>query len=71
MNAWRQLRGEPDTATATRTPAAPTGPRETRPPPSATPVRPLLIVAAASYLTLVIWSLPFAADDLADSRCHW
>ena len=69
VNAWRQLRGEPDAATATRTPAAATvsavEPASATP---ATPVRALLIVAAASYLTLVIWSLPLSSpDDLEDS----
>ena len=69
VNAWRQLRGEPDTATATRTPAAADGTAaEPAPTTSATPVRALLIVAAASYLTLVVWSLPLSsADDLEDS----
>ena len=69
VNAWRQLRGEPDTTTATRTPAAPTVPAaDPALPPSATPVRPLLIVAAASFLTLLVWSLPYSSvDDLADS----
>ena len=36
--------------------------------PSATPARALLIIAAASYLTLVIWSLPLSSpDDLENS----
>jgi len=69
VNAWRQLRGEPDVAAATRTPTAP-APAATEPAgaTSAQTVRTLLIVALASYLTLVIWSLPLSsADDLEDT----
>jgi hypothetical protein len=53
----------------TRTSAATTAPAvEPAAAPSATPVRALLIIAAASYLTLVIWSLPMGSpDDLEDS----
>jgi hypothetical protein len=68
VNAWRQLRGEPE-ATATRTPASPTA-TTTDPAPITSPqtVRALLIIAAASYLTLVVWSLPMSsADDLGDT----
>lgn len=70
VNAWRQLRGEPDAAT-------PAGPATaaaamTAPEPVATTapqtLRALIIVAAASFATLVVWSLPYTSvDDLADS----
>jgi hypothetical protein len=68
VNAWRQLRGEPEVGT-TRPPGGPAAPTvEPAPTTSAQTVRALVIIAAASYLTLVIWSLPLgSADDLEDS----
>ena len=68
VNAWRQLRGEPE-ATAARTTAGPTT-TTIEPAPTTSPqtVRALVIIAAASYLTLVVWSLPLnSADDLGDT----
>lgn len=64
INAWRQLRGEPPAATATRAPAS----AEPVSPASPQSVRALLIVTAVSYLTLVVWSLPLSSpDDLENS----
>jgi hypothetical protein len=71
VNAWRQLRGEPE-AVATASPAAVTArtgssvkPEE---PISAQTIRVLLIVVGVSYLTLVVWSLPLSTPgDLEDS----
>ncbi len=71
VNAWRQLRGEPEpvatanpVAAANRagssvTPELPISPRATR---------ALLITIGVSYLTLVVWSLPLSyATDLNDT----
>jgi hypothetical protein len=71
LNAWRQLRGEPE-AVATAHPAAATARAgsSVRPevPISAQTIRVLLITVGVSYLTLVVWSLPLSSpEDLEDS----
>ena len=71
VNAWRQLRGEPE-AVATASPTAVTAragssvrPEE---PISAQTIRVLLITIGVSYLTLVVWSLPLSSpENLEDS----
>lgn len=62
VDAWRQLRGEPQGATATRRSAGP--PSATAPAPtSASTLRVLAIVTAVSYLLLVLSSLPLNSPD--------
>ena len=71
LNAWRQLRGEPEVAATGRTgtvtasagssvsPEVPISPQA---------IRALVIVIGVSYLTLVVWSLPLSRpEDLEDS----
>jgi hypothetical protein len=71
LNAWRQLRGEPEvSATARPVAAAARTGSSVRPelPISAQAIRVLLIIIGVSYLTLVVWSLPLSnPDELADS----
>jgi hypothetical protein len=67
VNAWRQLRGEPE-AVATASPAAVTARtgssvKPDEEPISAQAVRVLLIIIGVSYLTLVVWSLPLASPE--------
>ena len=65
MNAWRQLRGEPEAvATAHPATAAGTGSSATAEQPiSAQTIRVLLITVGVSYLTLVVWSLPLSSPE--------
>jgi hypothetical protein len=71
LNAWRQLRGEPELAgtAGSATAAARTGSSATPELPiSAQATRALLILLGASYLTLVVWSLPLSRpEDIEDS----
>jgi hypothetical protein len=71
VNAWRQLRGEPEPV-ATANPVAGTNRAGStvRPelPISAQATRALLIIIGVSYLTLVVWSLPLSSpENLEDS----
>jgi hypothetical protein len=65
VNAWRQLRGEPEAvATAQPATAARTGSSVTPELPiSAQTIRVLLITIGVSYLTLVVWSLPLSTPE--------
>lgn len=64
VNAWRQLRGEPEAGTATRPAAAPSGVAvEPAPVVPAQTIRVLVVVTAVSYLTLVLSSLPLSSPD--------
>jgi hypothetical protein len=66
VNAWRQLRGEPE-AVAAASPAAVTARTGSSVAPdqpiSAQAVRVLLIIIGVSYLTLVVWSLPLSSPE--------
>jgi TIR domain-containing protein len=71
VNAWRQLRGEPEVVTTTgaATATARAG-SSVRPelPISPQAIRALLIVIGVSYLTLVVWSLPLTRpEELEDT----
>jgi hypothetical protein len=71
VNAWRQLRGEPEhvttarAATVTARAGSSVSPEE---PISPQAIRALLIVIGVSYLTLVVWSLPLSRpEELEDT----
>ena len=66
VNAWRQLRGEPEgVATARPVEATARSGATVRPeqPISAQAIRVLLITIGVSYLTLVVWSLPLSSPE--------